>query len=97
VEIDGTVYNDIAGAPPLAGWTVQISGPVNASTQSDASGHYIFSGIPAGSYVVCEVVPSGWRITWPTMSAPCSSGLGYTFSLTAGGGASFVDFGNVAL
>jgi hypothetical protein len=94
VSIDGTVWNDATGAP-LVGWTVTVSGPVNSSAVTDASGHYLFSGIPAGTYTVCEIVPSGWRQDSPTMPAGCPSGMGYSFPLTAGGSGSFVDFGNV--
>lgn len=96
VSIDGTVYNGLTWAS-LQGWTVTISGPVNSSAVTDATGHYVFSGIPAGTYTVCEVVPSGWSQSLPTMPAACPSGKGYNFSLTAGGSGSFVDFGNVPL
>lgn len=94
VSIDGNVWNEATWAP-LAGWTVTVAGPVTSSTVTDSNGHYLFSGIPAGTYVVCEVLQSGWRQTSPPMSAPCSTGLGYDFPLTAGGSGSFVDFGNV--
>ncbi len=96
VSIDGTVWNDATGAV-LPGWTITVSGPVNSSTVTDANGHYLFSGIPAGTYTVCEVVQSGWTEDYPTMSAACASGKGYNFSLTAGGSGSFVDFGDIPL
>jgi hypothetical protein len=96
VSIDGSVWNDATGAP-LVGWTVTVSGPVNSSAVTDAFGHYVFSGIPAGTYTVCEVVQSGWNQDNPTMPAGCPSGKGYNFSLTAGGSGSFVDFGNLPL
>ena len=96
MSIDGTVYNENTWGG-LQGWTVTVSGPVNSSTVTDVTGHYLFSGIPAGMYTVCEAVPSGWTQTSPTMPAACGSGKGYSFSLTAGGSGSFVDFGNVPL
>jgi hypothetical protein len=96
VSIDGNVWNEVTWAP-LVGWTVTVSGPVNSSTVTDATGHYVFSGIPAGTYTVCEGVQSGWTQSSPTMPAACASGKGYNFSLTAGGSGSFVDFGNVPL
>ena len=96
VSIDGNVWNDGTGAA-LVGWTVTVSGPVNSSTVTDANGHYLFSGIPAGTYTVCEVVQSGWSQDFPTMAAACPSGKGYSFTLNAGGSGSFVDFGNLAL
>jgi carboxypeptidase family protein len=95
VSIDGTVYDEGTWAG-LQGWTVTISGPVSSSTVTDASGHYLFSGIPAGTYTVCEVVQSGWNQDFPTMAAACPSGKGYNFALGAGGSGSFVDFGNLA-
>ena len=96
VSIDGTVYNEATWGG-LQGWTVTISGPVNSSTVTDATGHYVFSGIPAGTYTVCEAVQSGWTQSSPTMPAACPSGRGYNFPLTAGGSGSFVDFGNMTL
>lgn len=96
VSIDGNVWNDGTGAA-LVGWTVTVAGPVNSSTVTDANGHYLFSGIPAGTYTVCEVVQSGWSQDFPTMPAACASGKGYSFTLSAGGSGSFVDFGNLAL
>jgi len=96
VSIDGNVWNEATWAP-LVGWTVTVSGPVTSSTVTDATGHYLFSGIPAGTYTVCEEVQSGWAQSSPTMPAACGSGKGYSFSLTAGGSGSFVDFGNLPL
>ena len=96
MSIDGTVYNENTWGV-LQGWSVTVSGPVNSSTVTDANGHYVFSGIPAGTYTVCEVVQSGWTQSSPTMPAACASGKGYNFSLTAGGSGSFVDFGNMTL
>ena len=96
VSIDGTVYNEATWAG-LQGWTVTVSGPVNSSTVTDDSGHYLFSGIPAGAYTVCEQVQTGWSQDFPTMAAACPSGKGYNFTLDAGGSGSFVDFGNLPL
>ncbi len=39
-----------------------------ASTQTDASGNYSFTGLKAGDYKVCETPQSGWTRTFPTGS-----------------------------
>jgi hypothetical protein len=98
-SISGTVYNDITGRPALANWTVQLTGTVTATAVTDASGNYSFTGLPAGTYLVCEVAQSGWIETFPPVGAtPCGTGgLGYSFSLNAGNTALLVNFGNVML
>ncbi len=40
------------GVNPVAGVTMTLSGPVNAGTETDSEGRYIFSRLPAGSYGV---------------------------------------------
>src|SRR2546422_4131782 len=35
--------------PGLQDWCVQLSGPVSATAVTDASGNYLFSGLPAGT------------------------------------------------
>jgi hypothetical protein len=62
----GTVFNDVTGWPGLSGWVIELSGTVTATAVTDATGSYRFSGLPAGTYTICEVVQSGWRQTWPT-------------------------------
>jgi hypothetical protein len=88
------VYNDNATRPGLPGWTVELSGTVTASMQTDATGHYLFSGLASGTYTVCEVLQSAWHETFPTSGTACLSGFGYTFTLSTGNSASFVNFGN---
>jgi carboxypeptidase family protein len=95
-SISGSVWNDGTGEP-LSGWVVVLSGPSNASTVTDAWGGYRFTGLAGGLYTVCEVVQGGWQETSPTFQAACASGLGYNFTLTDGGSASFVDFGNMVM
>ena len=77
---------------------MDLSGPVTAVAITDASGNYTFSGLPPGAYTVCEEVQTGWHVTFPPApqgGATCPNGFGYGFTLTAGGGAMFIDFGNV--
>lgn len=95
VGITGRVYNANSGSG-LSGWTVQVSGPTTASAVSDGNGTYTFAGLPAGTYLVCEVQQSGWRQTIPSSGTTCPSGaMGYRFTLSTGQTGSFVNFGNV--
>ena len=94
LSIDGQVYVDASPWPGLANWCVHLSGPVNATAVTDASGNYLFTGLPSGSYTVCEDVQSGWAETFPTSGPSCATGLGWTITLN-GGSASFVWFGNL--
>src|SRR5881396_4317092 len=81
--------------PGLQGWCVTASGPVSATAATDASGNYLFSGLPAGTYTVCEALQSGWHETFPTSGPACATGLGWTITVTDGSGASFIWFGNL--
>jgi hypothetical protein len=97
--ISGRVF-DAASGSGLAGWCVEIFGPSGsliAATQTGATGDYAFTGLPAGTHTVCEVVQSGWTQTSPRNPAACASGFGYTFELLAGENALFVNFGNMRL
>jgi hypothetical protein len=96
LAIDGTVFEAIAGSPALGAWVVELSGTATATALTDATtGRYAFTGLAPGTYTVCEVVQPGWRQTFPPQGTSCLTGVGYTFTLTAGSSASFVDFGNV--
>jgi len=44
----------------IAGITVTLSGPVNATTTTDGSGGYLFSNLPAGTYTVTVGTPAGF-------------------------------------
>lgn len=93
VAISGRVV-DVTTGSGQAGWTVQVFGPTTTSATTDASGNYLFNTLVAGTYTVCEVVQTGWTEVKPIDQASCASGLGYTFSLIAGGSAELVNFGN---
>ena len=95
VSIDGQVYQDFAPWTGLQGWCVQLSGPVSGSVVTDASGNYVFAGLPAGTYTVCEVLQTSWRESFPANGPGCPGGFGYTMTLMDGSGASFIDFANV--
>jgi hypothetical protein len=97
VFITGTVY-DASTSSGLSGWCVVLSGSATATVVTDASGTYTFSGLPAGTYTVCEVVSSGWHETFPGTftGVICPNGFpGWSFALASGEGASFIDFGNL--
>jgi hypothetical protein len=71
-SICGYKFNDLngngawdTGEPGLAGWTINLEGPVNASTTTGADGSYCFESLPPGSYTVRETQQSGWRQTFP--------------------------------
>jgi carboxypeptidase family protein len=58
---------------PLAGATVQLTGPVTASTVTDASGTYRFGSTPAGQYSV-RVVDTGYVISPTSASVTVTAG-----------------------
>jgi len=94
--ITGRVYDANTGNN-LTGWCVTVTGTVTATAVTDASGNYTLSGLPAGSYTVCETLQSGWSESFPNSSfgSSCSpSGWGWGFDLGGGQGAMFVNFGN---
>lgn len=71
-SVSGVVFNDMnanglrdTGEPGLQGWTVNLSGPVTASTVSDMFGNYTFSTLSFGSYTVSQAVQAGWTQTIP--------------------------------
>ncbi len=76
-EIIGTVH-DTTDAPamtngkPMAGITVQGSGPKTFSTETGSNGYYTlsFKNTPLGIYNVCITLPAGYR-----SSATCESVL----------------------
>ena len=92
--IAGMKYNDLnvngvfdAGEPGLAGWTINLIGPVNTSTTTDAAGNYFFSPLPPGAYTVSEQQQPGWIQTAPATGS-------YNIVLGANQFVSAVNFGN---
>ena len=73
VSICGNVYNDLnangqidPGEPKLSGVTITLldgSGNALATTTTDANGHYCFTGLPAGTYMVMETDLPGYVST----------------------------------
>jgi hypothetical protein len=100
--IQGTVFFDLsydgvrdAGEAGIENWFITLSGPVAATTTSDAAGNYSFTGLPAGTYTVCEAQRFGWIQTAPQGASSCTSGFGYTIVITAGQVVTQLDFGNI--
>ncbi len=64
--------NADAGEPGLAGWTIYIDANNNGtldsgeqSTVTTEDGSYYFANLPAGSYILREVLRNGWDQTQP--------------------------------
>ncbi len=82
----GEVFNDLSGSgtfengdPGIAGWTVDLlnsASTVVASTTTNSSGDYSFTGVSPGSYTIQEVQQAGYTPTTPTsISVTVASGL----------------------
>jgi hypothetical protein len=68
----------------LSGWTVQITGPVTLTTVTDGNGAYSFTGLDAGTYLVCVIPPAGWSQTPIVGNPSCGVGLfGYSIDAPA--------------
>jgi SdrD B-like protein len=97
--IGGLKFNDVngngvrdAGEPGLSGVTIRVidaAGSVRTAT-TDATGAFSVTGLPAGAYVVSEIVPTGF-----VQTAPAAPGT-FTQTLTAGQTVANLLFGNRA-
>ena len=81
--ITGSLFHDIdtngvfdSSEFGLAGWTVELTGPVNQTALSDGNGFYSFAGLPAGTYAVCVSPPMGWNQTLPAGGPSCATTFG---------------------
>jgi hypothetical protein len=63
---DGLLNGSEAGIPNRVVQLLNASNTVIATTTTDASGAYTFTGLTFGSYGVSQVVPAGWAITTTT-------------------------------
>jgi chitodextrinase len=80
-QIHGSKWNDLdedgiwdAGEPGLANWKIyqdeNINGQWDTGEQfelTDSSGNYSFTNLPAGQYVIAEVLQQGWTQTYPDL------------------------------
>jgi hypothetical protein len=53
------------GEPLLGNWTINLTGPVNATTTTSGNGQYCFNGLPSGTYTLTEVLKPNWIETAP--------------------------------
>jgi protocatechuate 3,4-dioxygenase beta subunit len=99
-DSDGDRYKDY-GEDVLSGWTINLynsnQSTLLATDATDSYGYYSFT-VPAGTYVVCETLKSGWVQTAPVAGSgkvSCNGGgIGYLITVSAGQTASGKDFGN---
>lgn len=101
-EIHGTVFQDLLGTgarlpgdPGILGAVVLLNG---VQTLTDLSGNYAFTGLAAGTYLVCEVQRANWMQTLPSAVGGTSCGVaswGYTVVLAPGEIRTGLDFGNM--
>ncbi|RCK73939.1 MAG: Cell surface protein [Ignavibacteriae bacterium] len=75
-DLNGNGIKD-SGEPGLEGWTIQINGGNDVLTASDGS--YSFENLDLGTYVISEVLKTGWIQTMPP-----SPGT-YTIQITSSG------------
>jgi len=101
-SISGSKFNDLnadgvwqGGEPGLSGWTVSITGPSSASTQTDSNGDYSFVGLNPGSYTVCETIPDNtWYSSYPSASQGPNSTNCQPATVTANVNTLGLNFGN---
>jgi hypothetical protein len=102
-EIHGRVFQDLLGTgvrdpsyPGIPNWVVMLNG---LQTLTDAAGNYAFAGVPAGTYLLCEVQRANYMQTFPPAgSTSCgTASLGYTVVLAPGQILIGLDFGNYLL
>jgi SdrD B-like domain/FG-GAP-like repeat/FG-GAP repeat len=103
-RISGAIFNDLngngvhdAGDPGVPNATVNLvdtsTGSIIRTIQSDNTGNYVFYSLPAGTFEVREVVPTGWILTFPVAPNP----IFYTATITASGQLGGFEFGNFKL
>jgi hypothetical protein len=95
--VTGDVYLDADPWSGLSSWCIKLIGAVTATAVTDIYGSYSFTGVPAGTYTVCETLQSGWSESFPTagFGGPCPTGYGWTVTLADGALSEFNNFGNL--
>ncbi|WP_460764631.1 carboxypeptidase regulatory-like domain-containing protein [Lysobacter fragariae] len=69
---------------PLAGVAVQVSGPLNTQTQTDAQGDYELMGLPAGNYSI-QVSLAGYQTLTQVAELPSRTVVKFSPALTPDG------------
>ncbi|MFH0749833.1 MAG: SdrD B-like domain-containing protein [Candidatus Gottesmanbacteria bacterium] len=78
------------GEPIKSGWTINLDGPEDSSTTTNADGNYSFKVCKAGNYTLTETFPnSDWYQTSPGGASP-----NHQVDVTSGGEYTGNDFGN---
>jgi Ca2+-binding RTX toxin-like protein len=86
------IYADLNGNhQPDANEPMTVTMQDNPQTPADETGMYWLTGVPPGTWQICEVTPPGWRQTFPI---PVPPGC-HTVVITAGGVVEGLNFGNV--
>ncbi|MCK9364848.1 MAG: hypothetical protein M0P74_14775 [Syntrophales bacterium] len=89
-DLDGNGVQNLPGDVGLPNWTISlgISGIPDVAT--DAGGKYCFKDVPAGTYTVSEILPSGsgWQQTFPVNPGT------HSVTLAAGVNITGINFGN---
>ena len=98
VSLAGLAFEDMNGDglragsdPALPGWTIDLvnsSGEVVMSTQTDSSGHYLFTNVGPGDYRLLEGPMTGWVTTSPVTSGE------FLVTPESGQDLTWLDFGN---
>ncbi|MFH1366444.1 MAG: SdrD B-like domain-containing protein [Patescibacteria group bacterium] len=93
-SISGYKWKDIngngiweGGEPALAGWQINLSGALSASTTTNANGYYEFTNLNPGNYNVSETQKLYWIQTYPANNI-------YDINLSAGQNVTDQNFGN---
>ncbi len=78
-EVHGLAFNDVnangvfdLGETPLAGWPIQLAGPVSSMVTTASDGTYSFVALPVGVYTVCAA--AGKAQAAPVGGPTCPSG-----------------------
>ncbi|MCL5030085.1 MAG: SpaA isopeptide-forming pilin-related protein [Bacteroidetes bacterium] len=81
-SICGIKFNDLNGdgkkqdnEPGIRNWTINLSGTINLTTQTDARGKFCFDNLKFGRYTVSEAHRNRWIQTAPSTGS-------YTFELS---------------
>ena len=77
-QVSGEVYLDANPWGGFSSWCIKLIGPVTVTAVTDLNGYYAFTGVPAGTYTVCETVQSGWVESFPGagFGGPCPPVMG---------------------
>ena len=94
--ISGTVYKDAngdgylqSGETGAAGWQVYLDSNNNGkfdagenAVRTDSSGHFGFSALPVGNYIVRVTSQAGWKQNYPAAAWSFSLGIGQARNLS---------------